>query len=418
MPRNPIALVRARTMPMWPLWLLVCATPVLHLLWLAELFGTSEISLNETRISYESSESQDLFQAFWPELAAVGIAVGVWAWYHYTRRDVNRSRLAGEGWLYRRGWLNVHPGRFTAFPRPLRWGAITNIAWGPWDGTLMSSYTLWTSKVHRYSVSRVELESDLPSVVVVPLGWFERFAQLFEFAPFHVESAQFNATWRVVAADPRVASAVLHPRMIEHLISGQVAPNVGITIDDAALLVWSPGAVSTKDLDSHLIAAKELASLIPDYVHGYLGTPRPADWGPWSMREWVSSPAALAAADQIAAQREPVGGRRAVALGRVQAQRDAYFASAAGQLELAHPQWFGHGATGLKVVANALVAVPLLFLMFTVNPPLFLLGLVAAAVGAVITGVNARRIAQSLGTPWSAGLRAIARSLTLPRGSA
>ena len=404
-------------MPMWPLWLFVVATPVLHLLWLAEFFGTSQISLQETSISFESTEESTLFEAFWPELAAGCIALGVWAWYHRTRRDVDRSSLAGDGWLYRKGSLDVHPDRFMAFPRPLRRGSVTNIAWGPWDGLLMSSYTLWTSKVHRYSVARVELQTDLASVMVIPLGWFERLSQTFEFAPFHVESAQFNANWRVVTSDRQVASAVLHPRMIDFFISGGVPTNVGVTIDDAALLVWTPGRVPVKQLDSHLIVAKELASLVPEFVHGYLGTPRPDQWGPWAMQEWLASPAAAAAAQaaqaaRVAADSHPVSGRRAVAQARSHAQREVYYASKVGQLELEHPRWFHHGATGLTVAANAVPAVFVLFLFFLVDPPVFLLGILGGAVGLAVAGVNAHRIARHLGVPWSDGLRAIFRSLT------
>ena len=299
--RSPVELLRARTMPMWPLWVLLFLTPVLHTLWLAEFHGISQISWEETYIYYETTEPIPISEFYRPELIALAIALGVWAWYHFTRRDLNRRFLAVDGWQYRRGSTRPHAGRFGAFPRPRRRAsALSNLAWGPLGDWLASSYTLWTSKVHRYSVERVELPVDLPALVIMPLGWFDRIAQGLEFAPFAVESADFNAKWRVVAADARVASAVLHPRMMEYLLSDTFTGDVGITVDDAAVMVWSPGRVKRADIGWRLAAAQKFESLVPTFAYEQFGTPRPDDWGPASMTLWAESDAAAAAAKALA----------------------------------------------------------------------------------------------------------------------
>lgn len=283
-------------MPMWPLWLLVFLTPVLHLLWVALLSGRLSIYSREWEVTGELSGTFE--QVFWPEMLAASIAIGVWAWYHFTRRDLDRSFLSGDGWRYRSGSVPPHPGRFTAFPRPrTRASALSNMAWGPMGDWLASSYTLWPSKVHRYSIERVELPADLPAVVVVPLGWFDRVAQGMQFSPFAVESAEFNARWRVIAADARVASAVLHPRMLEYLLTDTFEGDVGITMDDAAVMVWSPGRVHREDIHWRLAAAQKFASLVPVFAYEQLGTPRPDDWGPASMTQWSGLSAVAAAAE-------------------------------------------------------------------------------------------------------------------------
>lgn len=158
--RSPVELIKARTMPMWPLWALVILTPPLHIWWATVLSGLLEEELSGS--GDEVVITVDL-ASLTPEILSVAIALGVWVWHHFFRRDVDRSPVAADlGWLYRRGSMTVHPGRFRAFPRPRKKGAaITRVAWGMAGDNFMSSYTLWTSRVHRYSIERVELPTDL-----------------------------------------------------------------------------------------------------------------------------------------------------------------------------------------------------------------------------------------------------------------
>lgn len=388
--RNPVEVLRSRTMPVWPLWVLALATPVLHVIWIAR-YG-------------EPGDAVGLE----PEIAAACLALAVWGWYHFYRRDVDRSSLRNLGWQYRKDSGMVHPGRFTAFPRPrTKAAAISRAAWGSFDNRVFSSYTLWTSKVHRYSVERVELPADLPPMVIVPRGWVDRVIQAIEFAPFAVESADFNARWRVVTNNSREASAVLHPRMLELLLSVKIPRGVGITFDDGAVLLWSPGRVDVEEIPVRVAAALDIADLVPDFALKQFGDERAGVWGPATMDQWVGTPEAAAAAQALAAQETAEREWRAAAAAALQVEqskRDKYFSSPQGKLALAEPDWFYNGAQGVMLAGMGLLATLFLgVLSIAMQFPLVVVGVVMLAAGCGIAAANARHIATAGGVGfWNA----------------
>jgi hypothetical protein len=388
--RNPVEILRSRTMPVWPLWALVAGTFALHIAWL-----------------WRYAEPGDAV-GIEPEVAAAVIALAVWGWYHSNRRDVDRSSLKRHGWQYSKASRMVQPGRFTAFPRPrTKAAAITHAAWGSFDNRVFSSYTLWTSKVHRYSVERVELPADLPPIVVVPRGWVDRVIQSVEFAPFAVESADFNDRWRVVTNHAREASAVLHPRMLELLLSGNVPPGIGVTFDDGAVLLWSPGRVRVEDIPMRVAVALDIAELVPEFGLTQFGESRADVWGPATMDKWVGTPEAAAVAREVAAADAAEREWRAAAAAALQverAKRDKYFASPQGRPVLAEPDLFYNGAQGVMLTGLGLVATVFLGVFsLLVQFPIVVVGVLMVFVGVALAAVNARRISGAGGVGfWTA----------------
>jgi hypothetical protein len=73
----------------------------------------------------------------------------------------------------------------------------------------------------------------------------------------------FNQTFRVLAADPKYGHAVIHPRMMELLItSGEIAWR----IEGNTIVGWSRGAHNPVEIISRLKLLDRIAGLIPPFV--------------------------------------------------------------------------------------------------------------------------------------------------------
>lgn len=207
----------------------------------------------------------------------LAIIAGIVLWA--TRHPVVRRSLQNRGWTYDKRGTHQFDRRFTQHPfRSRGWRQrhprITQAAWGEFKDRGAASLTLWRGRRHFYDIDLVELPLVLPGLALVPETVADDWAKAFGGADITLESAEFNARWRVFSSDARYAHAVLHPRMMTRLNKPDVDA-LPISIDGGALLCWVPGRSPLAELDVHLALLTELAGLIPRHIFDDYGTPRP-----------------------------------------------------------------------------------------------------------------------------------------------
>ncbi|GAB3407113.1 hypothetical protein [Flindersiella endophytica] len=114
------------------------------------------------------------------------------------------------------------------------------------------------------TVLTLRLPAALPELAVGPEGAFGgRAAAAVGRADLQTESEAFNRAYRVGGDDARYAMAVLHPRMMELLLS---APRTSWRIERDWLVHWEPGRTAPDRIGERLGLLAAIAGLIPSYV--------------------------------------------------------------------------------------------------------------------------------------------------------
>jgi hypothetical protein len=113
-----------------------------------------------------------------------------------------------------------------------------------------------TSQTITCAVWALKLPAMLPWLTVEKQGAFGK-------NDVQTESEQFNRAYKVHGHDDRYAMAVLHPRMMELLMS---APETYWRIDRDSLVYWEPGPIEPYRYVQRLNLLVTIADLIPSYV--------------------------------------------------------------------------------------------------------------------------------------------------------
>lgn len=128
-----------------------------------------------------------------------------------------------------------------------------------------------STETYRNSVVAVELPGELPFLQVTyegPMGGV--VGQAIGTGDLQFEHDGFNQTFRVVAADPKYGHAVVHPRMMELLIS---SGGIAWRLERNTIVGWSRGAHEPVELVARLKLLCRIADLIPPFVwRDYAGT--------------------------------------------------------------------------------------------------------------------------------------------------
>ena len=126
------------------------------------------------------------------------------------------------------------------------------------DGTTSSH-----EKRHPYSVVAISTSVPLPQLSVTPENAFGRFFGRLTGNDIEMESEQFNRAFTVHCADRKFATDVLHPRMMEYLLT---VPDVGWDLRNSTLMVAEPGQHSIAQLDNLLGVIDAILDRVPDFV--------------------------------------------------------------------------------------------------------------------------------------------------------
>ncbi len=133
-----------------------------------------------------------------------------------------------------------------------------------------------TTTTHRFAVVALALPAFLPTLEVTPESVFHRALDAIGIgSDIDLESEDFNRAYRVSSKDPKFASDLLPPKVMERLLAG---PRFGWRVAGPWVLTWSQGTLDVEDVDPALNRLQAVVSGIPDFVwkdHGY----DPADQG-------------------------------------------------------------------------------------------------------------------------------------------
>lgn len=192
------------------------------------------------------------------EFAALAAARG-WTYAENDQRYVDRFSGAPFGLGHDRQANNVlsgsHDSRpFAAFDYRYSTTSTSTDAQGR-----TSTHTT----VHRFSVVALEVGARLPELSVVPEGFFGRLIGRLTNTDIEFESEQFNRAFTVHCEDRKFATDVIHPRMMEYLLT---VPDLAWSFRDAALVTVSPGDHSLPLLDQTLGQVDGILDLVPEFV--------------------------------------------------------------------------------------------------------------------------------------------------------
>jgi hypothetical protein len=124
---------------------------------------------------------------------------------------------------------------------------------------------------HRFGVCAVPLPAGLGVVEVVPEDVFTRMASAVGLmADIELESEDFNRAFRVRAADPKLASDVLGPRTMHHLLATR--PEAW-RLQGAHILSWHDGRLEPAEVVRTCAVLAQVIDGIPAFVWKDAGIP-------------------------------------------------------------------------------------------------------------------------------------------------
>lgn len=207
---------------------------------------------------------------------ALGIAIAYLSYLaERKRREALQRFAASRGWTYvEQDDSLVH--RFDGAPFGRGHGRrATNVLRGEHDGRPVVVFEYRYQETHsngnkgtrtvtyRFTVYAVELGVRTPGLVIDPENMLERFAGRLLGSDIELESEEFNRAFRVNSPDRRFASAVLHPRMMEHLLRFR---ETAWRLEDDAMLLVEDGRYDPAGVDARLGMMDSVLDLVPEFV--------------------------------------------------------------------------------------------------------------------------------------------------------
>ncbi|WP_028050468.1 DUF3137 domain-containing protein [Cellulomonas sp. URHD0024] len=216
-----------------------------------------------------------LFVLFASGLVAFA-ALGWWA----SRKRIERLRV----WASANGWTYATSDRsLVDFSRMQPFGVghakkATEVLAGRFERLSALSFTYrWTtgsgrdSTTHTAHVVAMVLPAALPTVELTPDGFGAKLAKLVGAQDIQFESDDFNRAFRVASSDPRVAHAIVHPRLMERMLRDD-ALGSSWRIEGTWILTWATGSTDLDRLASRLALLSSIVRSIPRHVwldHGF-----------------------------------------------------------------------------------------------------------------------------------------------------
>ncbi len=208
-------------------------------------------------------------------LAAVG-----GSWLRRRREAELRAFATSAGWTYSPRDPGLGLATLQTRP-PFGQGSrrtVTEVLTGASEGRPAVSFTYgWTtgtgdeSREHRAHVVALGLPAYLPILEVTPEGLGARVAKALGARDLELESAEFNAAYRVDAPDARTGHAILHPRTLERLLQPD-ALGLAWRIEGTWLVSWEPGGTDTARIAPRLGVMSAVVRGVPRHVwqdHGH-----------------------------------------------------------------------------------------------------------------------------------------------------
>lgn len=124
-----------------------------------------------------------------------------------------------------------------------------------------------STRTYRYALWLVTLPHRLPDLEVRQEGIFGgRVASALGFGDLELESEAFNEAYRVDCSDDRFGTAMIHPRMMELLLSVAASGGVNWRIEGDVLVCWEDGHAEPAAIVARLDLLADIIDLVPSFV--------------------------------------------------------------------------------------------------------------------------------------------------------
>lgn len=211
----------------------------------------------------------------------VVLGAGMFVWgvlYQRHREKLLRAWAASVGWTYVGSDASL-VARWRGEPFGIGSSRRTSeVVTGGYRGRPAVSfayrYTTGSGKsrtTHTYHVVATTLPAYLSTLELTPDGLGARVAKALGGQDLQLESEAFNQVWRVEAPNPKFASDVVHPRLMERLMRPD-ARGMCLRIEGTDIVSWRAGASDLGTVASRLDVLGAVIDSVPRFVwqdHGY-----------------------------------------------------------------------------------------------------------------------------------------------------
>lgn len=231
--------------------------------------------------------SSAVFVLFFVLVVAAGIGFVVLGYLAAKRRHEEMASIARQrGWSYAPRddrWTETWQGSPFGTGHDRR---ADNVLQGAYDGRrfVAFDYRYSTTETstdaqghrqsrevhHPFSVVALDLGYGFPELSVTPEGFFGRAWGRLTNSDIELESEDFNRMFTVTCPDRKFASDVLHPQMMEYVMT---APDLGWRFASGWLLATTEGQHAIADVDAKLTRIDGIGDRIPEFVWRAAGRP-------------------------------------------------------------------------------------------------------------------------------------------------
>lgn len=189
-------------------------------------------------------------------------------WTYEARNDAYTERWAGRpfGQGHNRQARNVLTGTHDGRP----FTALDYVYYTTETSTDSSGRTTRREVAHRFSVVALDVGVSFPNLTVRPEGPVGRFFGKLTNRDIQFESEAFNRAFTVTCEDRRFASDVIHPRMMDVLLTD---PQTAFRIDRHTILTIDDGQHSIDQVTARLGMLDRIVDNIPKFVWDQVGGP-------------------------------------------------------------------------------------------------------------------------------------------------
>jgi len=164
------------------------------------------------------------------------------------------------------------PRTLAALTPPCRGGFVTyrDVFWGTYRGVEVAVFqfdpmvgAMGSAKASRYGVYAARLPVDFPMATIRHETAGELIAENFGTRDLQFESAEFNKRYQVFCHDEKFAYELLHPRMIDYMLS---IPELYWQVGGNYVVILTSGCLVSSTIESYLNALANFSELVPEYM--------------------------------------------------------------------------------------------------------------------------------------------------------
>ena len=207
-------------------------------------------------------------------------AIAYFSWLSAKKRREALAALAAQrGWHYEQRddrWCQAFDGS------PFGQGhnrKATNVLSGEYDGrpfvafdyvyyttetsTDSQGHTTTREEAHHFGITGLDMGVPFPALEVTPEGMLGRFIGRITNRDIELESEDFNRAFTVHCPDRKFAFDVLHPRMMEYLLTHR---DEAFRFDRAWILSVNSGNAKIEEIEPRLALINGIVDQIPEFV--------------------------------------------------------------------------------------------------------------------------------------------------------